>query len=92
MNPTWTPKEEAFLSDNYLSMSTKELGQKLMKSERSIKSKLKRMGLNRNLRNEWLPFELTILKKPTISDEDVKKLSERHTWNSIEYKRRCFPS
>ena len=46
-NNYWTEAETAFLVDNYLLLKYKQLSQVLGKSELSVKSKIKRMGLKK---------------------------------------------
>ena len=46
-NNYWTEAETAFLVDNYLQLKYKQLSHVLGKSELSVKSKIKRMGLKK---------------------------------------------
>lgn len=53
MNITWTTEESNFLKGNLSKLSIKEIAETLGKTEKSIRRKLDRMGINKGARTEW---------------------------------------
>ncbi|MBI2571888.1 MAG: hypothetical protein HYV63_33170 [Candidatus Schekmanbacteria bacterium] len=50
MRKEWTDQDAEFIQEHYATMTTKEMADKLERSEQAIRSKIRRMGLERKAR------------------------------------------
>lgn len=78
---TWKIEDVEFLKNNYDKLSVKELSEKLGKTDKSIRSKLERMGiglrkLNRQEIFKWNKEQLDFLKTnyKTMTDREIAKI------------------
>ena len=78
---TWKNEDVEFLKNNYDKLSVRELSEKLGKSNKSIRSKLERMGiglrkLNRQEIFKWNKEQLDFLKTnyKTMTDREIAKI------------------
>ena len=78
---TWKIEDVEFLKNNYDKLSVKELSEKLGKTNKSIRSKLERMGLglrelNRQEIFKWNKEQLDFLKTnyKTMTDREIAKI------------------
>ena len=78
---TWKIEDVEFLKNNYDKLSVRELSEKLGKTDKSIRSKLERMGiglrkLNRQEIFKWNKEQLDFLKTnyKTMTDREIAKI------------------
>jgi very-short-patch-repair endonuclease len=79
MNNLWTDKEIDLLTNNYMSMTYKEIANLLNRSETSIERKLSRLGLSKKATDDytyWDAEKLTYLVK-NYNDYSCKELGEK---------------
>ncbi len=100
MNSYWSAKEDKILKEHYLSAPKQKLLKRLPgRTWESLHHRAFRLGLNRQIDNEWNNADLTILIREYTfgSKEKMQSLLPKHSWGAIRTKasnlglRQCPP-
>lgn len=84
MNIKWTTEESNFLKGNLFKLSIKEMAETLNKTEKSIRRKLDRMGINKGARTEWTQQDQNFLEEHLhLPISEVIKLMPRFKQSTV---------
>lgn len=82
----WTPEEDKYLLENYVTQKIKDVGTHLNRTENAIKRRAKKLNCSKETRQKWTEEELEIIRVAGKNCELVKQLIPHRTMNSIYHK------